>query len=238
MIAAVGTAGFALVHIFIGRLHFLDVVPRSRWLSFAGGIAVAYVFLHILPELSHRQGSIADTLETNNDPGQMIYLIALAGLAAFYGLERAAQTSRQRSPTGSERKVETEVFWLHIGAFGTYNVLIGYLLLHRETEGTASLVMFFLAMALHFVTTDFALRDHHRILYDHKGRWVLTLAVVLGWGLGVMVDVPDTAVDVLFAFLAGAVILNVLKEELPENRQSRFWPFAAGVGAYAAMLQV
>ena len=40
----------------------------------------------------------------------------------------------------------------------------------------------------------------------------------------------------LFAFLAGGIILNVLKEELPEDRQSRFSAFALGAIAYAAVL--
>jgi hypothetical protein len=53
-----------------------------------------------------------------------------------------------------------------------------------------------------------------------------------------MIQVSDVAVDVLFAFLAGGVILNVLKEELPEERQSRYLPFAAGAAVYAALLAV
>lgn len=30
------------------------------------------------------------------------------------------------------------------------------------------------------------------------------------------------------AFVAGGIVLNMLKEELPEDRHSRFWPFALG----------
>lgn len=40
------------------------------------------------------------------------------------------------------------------------------------------------------------------------------------------------------AFLAGEVILNVLKEELPNERKSRFGAFALGTAAYAALLLV
>lgn len=38
------------VHVFSGSLRLLDKIPRSRWLSFAGGVAVALVFLEVLPE--------------------------------------------------------------------------------------------------------------------------------------------------------------------------------------------
>ncbi|WP_348249527.1 hypothetical protein [Leptolyngbya sp. GB1-A1] len=40
----------------------------------------------------------------------------------------------------------------------------------------------------------------------------------------------------MFAFLAGGVVLNGLKEELPEERESRFWAFAMNAIGYAAPL--
>ena len=43
---------------------------------------------------------------------------------------------------------------------------------------------------------------------------------------------------VLFAVLVGGVILNVLKEELPEERQNRFADFALGASVYVVVLIV
>ncbi|MDQ3783894.1 MAG: hypothetical protein M3360_03310 [Actinomycetota bacterium] len=37
-----------------------------------------------------------------------------------------------------------------------------------------------------------------------------------------MTEISELALEVLIAFLGGGVILNVLQEELPEERQSRF----------------
>ena len=48
---------FSAVHLFVGRLRFLDATPRSRWLSFSGGVAVGYVFLHVMPELAAHAGT-------------------------------------------------------------------------------------------------------------------------------------------------------------------------------------
>lgn len=48
--------------------------------------------------------------------------------------------------------------------------------------------------------------------------------------------VAEAAHAALLALLAGGVILNVLKEELPEERKSRFWPFALGAATYAVLL--
>ncbi len=91
-------------------------------------------------------------------------------------------------------------------------------------------------MALHFVVNDQGLREHHGRDYDREGRWILAASPLLGWALGLVASVPALAVASLFAFLAGGVVLNVLKEELPEERESRFWAFALGSGLYAGIL--
>jgi zinc transporter ZupT len=231
----------ALVHLFAGKLRWLEGVPRSRSLSIASGVSVAYVFVHLLPELSEgqevlseRAGAVLATLDHH------IYLLALTGLAAFYGLERLASRSRRavRLETGEDRTTEG-VFWLHITSFSVYNGLIGYLLLDRKSttvEEVRGLIFFAIAMALHFVITDYGLREHHKDAYARVGRWVLAAAVVLGWVIGLVFEVSEAALFVLLALLAGGVILNVLKEELPEERESRFWAFGLGAAAYAALL--
>lgn len=48
----------AAAHLFAPRLRSLTLVPRSRWLSAAGGVSVAYVFVHLLPELAEGQGIV------------------------------------------------------------------------------------------------------------------------------------------------------------------------------------
>ena len=98
MFALVAALGLALVHVFAGKMRFLEGIPRSRWLSAAGGVSVAYVFLHLLPELAKAQqefeapgGLMLGFVERH------VYLVALLGLAAFYGLDHLALTSRRTS---------------------------------------------------------------------------------------------------------------------------------------------
>jgi hypothetical protein len=228
----------ALIHLFAGKLRFLETTPRNIWLSFASGVSVAYVFVHILPELSQAQETVTGAVgEALSFLEHHVYLLALLGLAIFYGLERAAIVSRQRNQKEGKGDVtEIGVFWLHIVSFAFYNALIGYLLLHREEAGVLSLFFFFLAMALHFVVNDFGLRENHKHVYHKLGRWILAAAIIVGWAIGVGSELSPAAIALLFAFLAGGVILNVLKEELPEERQSRFWAFALGSGLYAVFL--
>ena len=218
--SGLAAAAFALVHLLGARLDFLRSLPRSIWLSAAGGVSVAYVFVHILPDLAAHQrerehAGVLERLESS------VWLLALAGLAAFYGLDRLARC----------RRGDDAVFWIHLGSFALYNLLIGYLLVDRES----GLLAFTFAMALHFLVNDQGLRDHHGRAYA-RGRWLLAAAPVAGWALAVATEVPDLLLIGLFAFLAGGIILNVLKEELPEDRESRFSAFAAGIAGYAALL--
>jgi len=65
---------------------------------------------------------------------------------------------------------------------------------------------------------------------------VLAGGVLAGWALGMVTRIPETAVAGLLAFLAGGVILNVLKEEAPAQNAARFWPFAGGLAANSLLL--
>ncbi len=239
-LTALLAAGLAVIHLYSGRLSFLEVMPRSSWLSAAGGISVAYVFVHLLPDLAEEQETIREAAgESFSFLEYHVYLVALVGLAVFYGLERSARVSRRRRrSTGGEDATGTSVFWLHVASFAAYNALIGYLLLHREEPGFQSLILFAFAMGVHFVVNDYGLRAHHKSAYDRTGRWVLAAGILLGWAAGLFFEVSEAAIAVLFGFLAGGVIMNVLKEELPDERESRFWAFALGAAAYAVILLV
>jgi hypothetical protein len=234
-------AAFALIHLVGARLRFLHTTPRSIWLSLAGGVSVAYVFVHLLPELAEQQVAVARDLEGLGGFAagieSHVYLVALAGLAAFYGLEHLARGSaKEECEAGRDARPPSGVFWVHLVSFALYNLLIGYLLVHREDPGLGALAAYAVAMGLHFLVNDQSLRKHHGRAYDKAGRWLLAAAPLAGWALGAATHISDLLLFALFAFLAGGVILNVLKEELPEDRESRFWAFAAGAGAYAVLL--
>lgn len=102
--AFVAVAVLAAVHIYGVRLTFWSAIPRNQWLSLAGGVLVAYVFVHILPDLKRGQEAIEATggcgiafVESH------VYLVALVGLATFYGLEHAVSTKHGADRADSGR---------------------------------------------------------------------------------------------------------------------------------------
>jgi hypothetical protein len=235
--AMVAVLGLASVHVFAGKLRFLEGTPRSGWLSVAGGISVAYVFLYLLPELAAGQRSIKEADARFLSFFQHhTYAAALVGLIAFYGSERASKTTRQRRGQNVLRDEHgRRVFWTHMVLLSFYNTMVGYLLA-KDSDSLRDLAFFFVAMALHLLVMDRGLRDHYQHLYHGQGRWFLSAALLVGWGVGTTVGVPEPAISLFIAFVAGGIILNVLKEELPEQRQSRFGAFMLGAVLYSALL--
>ena len=254
-------AALAVTHLFAAKLRFLDRIPRSGWLSAAGGVSVAYVFVHLLPELAEAQDAADEGGGRRfgaGVAGAEVWLLALAGLVAFYGLDRLVMHAetlgdprREVGPgaggeTGGADSVEDVAkgkeasghgpFWLHLSSFAVYNVITGAVMVGNEDRTPAGLGLFALAMALHFLVTDLGLMKAYRGAWTRIGRWALAAAVLLGAGVESLVAAPEALIDGVTAFLGGGVVLNVLKEELPEERRSRFGAFAAGVAGYAGLL--
>lgn len=106
-------------------------------------------------ELAEGDEAIGEALRDVIEPTPLldlgIFVVALAGFAAFYGLERPA---RWRAGPRADEREPTGVYWLHLGSFMVYNGLITYTMALRLRTGVAFAVLFAVAMALHFVLTD------------------------------------------------------------------------------------
>lgn len=234
--AGLATAILALVLVLATKIEALRGTPRSRVLSFAGGVAVTYIFLTLLPELTKAQQSMTEHgaadgwLRTH-----LLFLVGLAGVTAAYGIERAAKSSkRQRAERDEEKRADAWVFCLHLAMMVVYVAFIAYLLFHRESiRDVAALGA---VMTLHFTGIAVALADDYRSLYTSAGRWVLAVATIVGGAVGYVWSLPQTVHDLVLSALAGIAIFSAIKEEIPPEQQSRFWALAAGVIAGTAML--
>lgn len=232
--------GFALIHYFSKYMTFLKETPRSRFLSVAGGIAVAYVFLHLLPELNEYQNELTEHLESGAWAylENHIFLVAMLGLVVFYGLERIVKISQKSKNSGEKQESSAGIFWLHIASFFLYNLIIGYLLIREQYDSLIGMFFYFLALGIHFVTNDRSLRTAHKETYDKYGRVLLTSAILVGWAIGAVAEVSELVISLLVAFIAGGIILNVMKEELPEERESSFGAFSLGLLFYTFLLML
>lgn len=227
-------------HLFAKNLHNLEhYISPKRWLSFCGGVSMAYVFITIFPEFPKGQHHFDQiTIPFLSFLNHHVYLIALAGLSLFYGLELLACTSRNRSMINTGQDCTSKLgCWLHLMFFAVYNFIIGWLLHDTVSKSFKNAFLMTFAIALHFVVNDDSLRDHHKHAYDRLGRWILTFAIFAGYLSSHLVTMDPIAVSTLWALVAGGVIFNILKEEAPCSGKNCFISFILGVACYTIIAE-
>ena len=129
------------------RTHLLGrlLTPRSLT-SFGGGMAAAYVFLHVMPELHGARHAFTEAAAMALPyEGKAIYYLALAGFLSFYGIRHF----HTRQLSAREGKPDRLDFQVQIGGFAAYAWLMGYLLLRGLEAHHIAIGLYAVAMAFH-----------------------------------------------------------------------------------------
>ena len=220
--------------LFLVLFHYLSPwfanhLPGNgrAFVSFAGGVAIAYVFLHMLPNLVEYNKPIGRMLLNNQwltpFTELLIYIVSLFGFLIYYGFDLLAERYH------AEGHNDGWVYGLHLTMFCLYNFLITYTMSLRALLSITATVLFTFAMALHFVLTDRKFCRFYKIQFNHLGRFLLIIALLVGWLCSVIFDPVNVLVAAfMVAFLAGSVLLNVFREELPTTGLTSYRWFSFG----------
>ena len=109
ILALVFAAIVAALHALGPRLRAVPGIEAASGTSLSGGLAAAYVFVHVLPELARGNQQIAEQLQ--DDLGDAaatevgVFLVALLGFFVFFVLQWAAE-----QPRGDGREPSPAVF--------------------------------------------------------------------------------------------------------------------------------
>lgn len=191
--------------------------------SFGGGLALAYVFLNLLPELELAHHLLNDR----------VHLVTLFSFLVFYILEvRLLSAVANKSHAMSHGRV----FWLHIGLSWLYTWLVIFALPNEVAEQLFFTIIGSLAIGLHLVYKDYVLREHHSEDYQSKGRYILALAPILGWLTHEMLEPNEYVSDLFIAVLAGFLMQNVFREELPKHTDVRIGWLVTGAGVFSLLV--
>lgn len=213
------------VHLSVKYYSKLMEQPRKPILSFAGGASIAYVIVHLLPEFQKVQEEFNKLIHIpKHYEDYSLYLVATVGFIVFYSINHFVKASEQNSP-------HLSVFIYHIGAFVLYNSFIGYYLIKGLKQEPKAVVIFTVVFTLHLMINDVGLRLDHKKRYDPWGSLILAVSVVGGWLLGFFITLSTFIFALWFSWLAGGILLNTIKEELPKERKSKLLPFILGVAA-------
>jgi hypothetical protein len=241
LLATLVAAGLlSLVHLFVGQVRFLDRSP-GVWKSVAGGVGIAYTFLVLLPKLAAAQ----EVLEAATESGlygflvHHSYLLALTGLVLYYGMDAAVENALVQSDRRAGRPIVRALVYAHACSVSGYYFLVGYLMSEiRESGyvGFVSLVIFALAMLLHYLSIDHGLRNKYGGLYEWLLRWAFVAASMGGWLTASLTELSYETLALLNSLFAGALIVLTLKEKVPGSSYVRFRPFLVGVIGYSLLL--
>jgi hypothetical protein len=217
---------FACVHLLSDKAQKFSSLFHGRLLSMGSGVAIAYVFVDILPKLSE-SGDIVQQALKGIFPfvERHVYAIALAGFLLFFTLSQSRSFLK-----------ENRSFWLSIFSYAFFNFLIGYAIVDKDNPEVKPLALFTFAIGLHFFTNDYTLCKEHGEEYCQKGRWLLVLSLFLGWLAGVGVTIPPAAIALASAFIAGGIIMNVTQHEIPQDNPHSLGSFLLSSFIYTSIL--
>jgi len=226
--------GFTFIH--IGSRHFrLRFFTVNQFTSFVGGISLAYVFFHLIPTVRSYELEVMRYFQINAvNASHVISGTILMGIIIFYFLEVALKSTRLRMIRFIHHS--TGLFWATIGSYFLYNFIVGFLLATHHFKSPATALFYLLAIGFHFLTNDWVLRQHFKVLYDQYGLKLLVIAVLSGFILGTNIHVPHLAIGLLEAFVAGGLTLNAIKDELPACSGTGLTSFMVGLSLYSLLL--
>lgn len=203
-----------IVHLSMG---FFSRFNQARILSFGGGVAIAFIFVDLLPKLCLNDQIVVNAgilpfLERH------VYILALTGFLVSYMVEK--------------KRSESFSFLSYL----IFNFMIGYAIADKNDPDVRPLVLFSVAIGLHTFTTDFAMREKHPKKYQNWIRWAAVFSLLAGWTLNLWISLPETAVALMAAYIAGGVILNVTKHELPSDKPNDPGSFLTGTVVYTLLI--
>lgn len=225
-----------ICHYLSPLIRKIPHINAKQITSFSGGMAVAYVFLHMLPGLVEGNQTIGKLLSQTKaltpllDLG--IFIIALLGFNIYFGLELLATRAKLKSKESTKK-----AYYLHLLMYGIYNFLITYTMPLRVQSGATYAILFAIVIGLHFIFVD---RSFNRNFHQHfsvSGRLFLLGILFLGWLVTALTNpINVVVVSFMIAFLAGSVLYTVFREELPTSEKSSFISFTVGILLLSSIL--
>lgn len=238
VVSLLGLALIASVHILCGRSNWWRFFEAHGWVSFSAGASVAYVFIHLSPEVAifqHQMNGMPSHHYNGQFFSQPLYLTALIGLCLPYLLDTIELNYAEQHP-GIQRKIHHSVFTIKNLQYVFYNIMIGYMIINRRGEGLLHMEFIILAIAVHFIVMNATFREDYKELFAKYTRWLAVLGLVIGTIIGILMDMPDNLLAYLFSFIGGIITYTALKEELPKTSHRAPFHFLAGVALYTLLI--
>jgi zinc transporter ZupT len=216
--AAVCGVLLTLIHLASERIEPRHGAMRWRIISFAAGISIAYLFLHLLPE----------TYEAADHIRGWVFVFLLAGFAVFHLIEKYIYQHAER-----ERLVE-ELKEIHSISFFAYHFVVGIALRGKFEDSVLEGLLFLVPVAFHAGLSTASLSGIHGDMRQRASvRVFLSLSTLLGVVFAVFIPIPPALELGLVSFVAGVLLYIIVREFLPQKEKGEPAYFVLGLLVFA-----
>ena len=195
--------------------------------SFAAGASLAYVIVDLMVELTSVGGEhVHSTLPIGPTYEKSLFAVVLVGATWWY-LVAALAAKVNRPRTRYRAYAVPQV---------VYGVFVGGALALEAEHGARQLLLFALPMLLHLTVVESHI--HHEFESEHVGltRALLAIAPGLGAAAWALLGLPQAALFMALALIAGSTVVQIIQTELPSPDLVSIGPFLLGVCIYSAMV--
>jgi hypothetical protein len=240
LLTLAGLILISLAHILINRVSLLNTLKTHGWISFSAGASVAYVFVHVLPEIGVYQQHItghAGHHQPVSFINQPLYMAALGGLCLLYLLDTLESRFKgEESNNLLKHGYNMPIFILRGFFYVLYNIMIAYIITQRPGEGIVNITLISVALLLHFIVINNRGLEAYGKIFVRYIRWPAVTGLLSGWILGIVTDLPDELVVTVFSMIGGMITYVALKSELPQTKHKAPFHFFAGALLYAIIV--
>lgn len=207
----------AAAHYFGQRWDVTDRTVLMALRSFSAGVATAYIFVILLPELLRNS--------TPDNMLQLVFIPLLLGFTLFHFV------LKQVSISFNGRKASLISDRLHLGILLIANFGTAFVAMEILQEDLLIGIVLVVAWVIHYLLTDIVAKDLKQESKFEQGIWNIAylLAPIVAGIASVAGILIFSLREVIFAFTVGALIYISLNEEIPRDNKSRPVFFVLGV---------
>ena len=221
-ITLLAAAVIAVACVVVAEPSLLGRAWPPYLLAAGAGIGIAYVVVHLLPEIAAGAEIVRRSTEGRLPYAELhAYLIVLIGIIGTLMLRAAEHGLHGMQPHPRVRIVQPALSAL----------IVGYLLSVRDSTELGPIILFVIAIGLHVALNAHGLAVK---LASPQGGLVLAAAIAGGYALGLGWEAPPVVIAGLVALLAGGVMTRTIHEILDE--ESHLVALSIGAGLEAALL--
>jgi len=206
---------------FLSEGRFLRSQFKQRLVSFAAGVSVAYIFLHLFPQIYF------SLFNSNISTKNVTFFAMLIGFVAYHLIEKWIYQHAKRDD------IVAEIEQQHVLTLFFYHFVIGIVLLSLLKNDVVDGLLYFIPISMHVLIN--ALPHSHR--FDKKSvRAFFVSAPVLGAILASLVTIPEVLDLMLLGMIAGILLFVEAREIAPSKRSESISFFLLGVITFVIVI--